>query len=201
MIHLIVCLCRFDFGDWTPDNTTGVPFIQMLPTTDLSKAKDTFASIRQGQVSTNDATLSGSSNTTQTGSIDLQHIQVGKPRPLPRRQLVPRHIHDYEASVNAQAKPFINVLPKPNGHVRIIVSSHHRAPLRIPYVPHAVSHCANTILQSRGPVVLALLIGVAVLTFVTAIVGLVLAVHSWYKHRRASEAGYQPIHIKDEEEY
>lgn len=173
---------RFDFGDWEPGHTTGVPFIQMLSTTDPKKAADTFKSIRDKQVCANDKSLAKSG--TGTGSIELGQIQTGKPRPMP---LVSRHLDGQ------------HVMPT-NGRMRVIVSSHH-VPMRIqvPFLPHAVNKCASKIVENHGPAILALLSGLIALAVGATIAGIIVAVKVW-RQRKAEQSGYTPIQIKDEEE-
>ncbi|TCD69512.1 hypothetical protein EIP91_007442 [Steccherinum ochraceum] len=179
----------FDFGDWTPQNTTGVPFIQMLPTTDAQQAAASFQAIRQKQVANNDASIlnppPSDDDTTGAGSIaELNYLQTSKPSTLQRRARI------------VSMGP-IPLLPA-NGPVRIIVSTH-RVPINLPFMPHAVNHCANSILESHGPVVLALLVGVAVLTLITAIASVFIAVRMWRRNRLTLKTEYEPIQIRDEE--
>ncbi|PSR71030.1 hypothetical protein PHLCEN_2v13078 [Hermanssonia centrifuga] len=48
----------FDYGDFTPDNrTAGVPFVQMLPTTNLTLAQQEFKTVRESQVMKNQNSL------------------------------------------------------------------------------------------------------------------------------------------------
>lgn len=178
---------RFDFGDWTPQNTTGVPFIQLLSTTDAKKAADTFKSIRDKQVCANDESLAKSG--TGAGSIELGQIQTGKPRPMPlaRRQL------DHSVAHGQHMMPT-------NGRMRVIVSTH-RVPMqfKIPFLPHAVNKCASKIVENHGPAILALLSGLIALAVGAAIAGIIVAVKVW-RQRKAEQSGYVPIQIKDEEE-
>lgn len=64
----------FDYGDWTPDNrTAGVPFVQMLATTDLEDANREFASVRGKEIVAEEQELakpsSGALNVMQPMSI------------------------------------------------------------------------------------------------------------------------------------
>ncbi|THH32514.1 hypothetical protein EUX98_g1659 [Antrodiella citrinella] len=183
----------FDFGDWTPQNTTGVPFIQMLPTTDAMKAKDTFKSIRDKQVCANDASIASAATGMTAGSLEVGHLPTTVQRVLPvplRRRGVP------QSSVHAQA--IAHSVPHTDGRFRVIVSTH-RVPIQLPFMPHGdfMSACVNRILDSHGPVILALLSGIAVLTLVSFVAAVVLAVRLW--RRRHAGEGYEQIAIKDEE--
>ncbi|KAH8103963.1 aspartic peptidase domain-containing protein [Cristinia sonorae] len=212
----------FDFGDWTPDNTTaGVPFVQMLPTTNLKKAAETFPQIRKKQVeikkasvtaptstvaATATATSTAKATATATAANNAANNAAVEAFVNALRSFI-NSVKTRRADADADSQPGSEplALTQPvhahshngGGRVRIVVASHLGGPIRIPMMPASVSRCANRVLNSHGPVFLTVLSGIMVLMLVAAVAGTVLAVRAVMRRR---EDGYEAIYIRDESE-
>lgn len=79
----------FDYGDWTPDNSTAdIPFIQLLPTTDGKDAMTEFGQVRPKQVRKSESALLGQTGSIATHDaleIGLQRVEKPLSRPIEKR--------------------------------------------------------------------------------------------------------------------
>ena len=91
----------FDYGDWTPDNrTAGVPFVQMLATTDLEDANREFTSVRGKEIVAEEQELANPSS----GALNMMQPMSIKKRDSPEQTGVRRIIfvtHGWPARVIA----------------------------------------------------------------------------------------------------
>ena len=160
----------FDYGDWTPDNrTAGVPFVQLLATTNITAARAEFDSVRGKEVVDEIQTLAQPA----TGSGGALSIILDALRKvgLVRRQSFPVPVPVHRVVVVAHAQP---------------------RPGRLVHMQRVASKCMSQMTAFFGPVAMALLAGTFGIILMLLVVAVVVGIRTLIR-RRSGRAGYEAL--------
>lgn len=165
-------LYRFDYGNFTPSSPeAGVPFVQMLATTDPELAMMEFQSIRENQVRQSASKLA-QGQMQGTGALVVE---------------------DGAAALLAQSTQ--NAHNKRATGLEPVVVFHDHQLSGVRSRP-GVTNCMNQIADAYGPVVLALLVGTFVVALLTSIAAVAVGIRALVRSKRSGTGYYHCETVK-----
>ncbi|KAF7793504.1 hypothetical protein EIP86_004616 [Pleurotus ostreatoroseus] len=178
----------FDYGDFTPDNrTAGVPFVQMIATTNSTTAMDEFKLVRAHQVLKKQksvvAQLSASSSNSAADPM-AGLLQLGS------SGVLSTVLHLLGLGKRSEVP-----MPAPSMHaVKVYHIGATVQPMR-----QRMAGCVKGFSAAHGAVVTTLLIGSVGLTVIAALASVIMTLWALYKRRGREDEGYQPVELKEDD--
>lgn len=159
----------FNYGDWNPNNNTGIPFVQLLSTTNINDAWAEFNLTRTQQVVSAEATATPVSSTvTPTTTPTMVTSSAPTVTTLAQRSFVRRSSEPERRASGTRA------------HKK-------RAP-----------DCLTPMLEAYGAFMVAVVVGAAMMFVMCCAVGLALLVRSISRSQTRASAAYMVVDAKAE---